>query len=60
MLIKKSIELENGNVEFSGELSQEELDLVLTLGLNHLLKQGAIPFSSKYKNVIIPDSEFKQ
>jgi len=42
--IKKSLETPEGNVEFSGEISSDELDLILTVGLNFLLQQGAIPF----------------
>ena len=44
MKVKKSLETPEGKVEFEGEISQEELDLVLTVGLNYLLQQGAIPF----------------
>lgn len=47
VLINKSVELEDGRVQFNGELSPVELDLVLTMGLNYLLANGAIPFSSK-------------
>ncbi len=49
MLVNKTIELADGKVEFHGELSQVELDLVLTMGLNYLLANGAIPFTSKNK-----------
>lgn len=52
MLINKSVELENGSVQFNGELSSQELDLVLTMGLNYLLANGAIPFTSKKKEDI--------
>jgi hypothetical protein len=60
VLINKTIELENGKVEFKGELSQEELDLVLTMGLNMLLSKGAIPFTSKHTEVSPNTSEYKQ
>lgn len=52
MLINKSVELENGSVQFNGELSSQELDLVLTMGLNYLLAKGAVPFTSKQKEDI--------
>lgn len=55
MLVNKTIEQENGSVTFEGELSQEELDLVLTMGLNYLLAHGAIPFTSKDAFIISPD-----
>jgi len=42
VIISKTIETEQGTVTFQGELDQEELDYVLTLGLNLLLQQGAI------------------
>lgn len=42
MIISKTIETDDGTVTFQGELDQEELDYVLTLGLNLLLQQGAI------------------
>jgi ABC-type proline/glycine betaine transport system ATPase subunit len=45
MLINKSIETEEGTVKFEGELEPKELDLVLQVGLNYLLQQGALPFT---------------
>lgn len=42
--IKKSIETPEGSVLFEGEINQDELDLILSVGLNFLLQQGAIPF----------------
>jgi hypothetical protein len=47
VLINKSIETEEGTVKFEGELEQAELDLVLQVGLNFLLQQGALPFTTK-------------
>jgi hypothetical protein len=41
--VKKSLETPDGTVSFEGELSSEELDLILSVGLNYLLQQGAIP-----------------
>jgi hypothetical protein len=49
MLVNKSIETEKGTVKFEGELEQNELDFVLKLGLNLLLTQGAIPFTTAAK-----------
>lgn len=44
MKVNKAIETDDGTVLFQGELGPEELDLILSIGLNHLLRQGAIPF----------------
>lgn len=44
MLINEAIQTENGTVQIKGELSPQELGLVLSLGLNILYQQGAIPF----------------
>lgn len=44
MKISKTLETPDGTVEFSGEINQEELDFILTVGLNYLMQQGAIPF----------------
>ena len=41
MEIKKSIKTKDGTVMFKGELSPEEHDFVLSVGLNTLIEQGA-------------------
>lgn len=48
MVIKvyQTIKTENGTVEFKGELSPEEADYVITMGLNYLLQQGVLPFQT--------------
>jgi hypothetical protein len=48
MVIKvyQTIKTENGTVEFKGELSPEEADYVITMGLNYLLQHGALPFKA--------------
>ena len=52
MLINKTIETQNGTVEFKGNLLDEELDFVIEVGLNVILAQGATNFlSSKSKMV---------
>ena len=45
LLINKTIETEEGTVKFEGTLEQKELDLVIQIGLNYLLKHGALPFT---------------
>lgn len=70
MLVNKSIETANGTVKFEGELEQNELDFVLKIGLNYLLTNGAIPFTTaakvdkegdgyaeKIPRVVTPESE---
>ena len=42
--MKKTLETPDGSVTFEGELNAEELELILSVGLNFLLQQGAIPF----------------
>lgn len=44
MRVSKTIETPDGTIQFEGELSQEELDLILSVGINFLMEQGAIPF----------------
>lgn len=44
MEIRKTIKTPQGTVMFEGELSQEELDFVITVGLNELFQNGALPF----------------
>lgn len=45
MLISKTLETKSGTVKFEGELEEKELDLVIQIGLNYLLQQGALPFT---------------
>lgn len=47
MEIKKSIKTKDGTVVFKGELSAEEHDFVLSVGLNTLIEQGAIAMSTE-------------
>ncbi len=44
MEVNKVIKTKDCNVKFEGELSQEEHEFVLTVGLHTLMQQGAIPF----------------
>lgn len=45
MKVYKTIQTPEGPVTFNGELSEEEADMVIGLGLNYLMKQGALPFT---------------
>jgi hypothetical protein len=42
--VRKAIKTSEGSVVFEGELSQDEFDFVLGLGLSYLFEQGALPF----------------
>ena len=44
MKISKTIETPDGGIQFEGELNSDELDVILSVGLNYLYQQGAIPF----------------
>ncbi len=45
MFVNKTLKTDEGTYEFQGELTPEELDVVLQAGLNYLLQAGAIPFT---------------
>jgi hypothetical protein len=47
MHINKTIETPEGGVSFDGYLEQEELDLIIKIGLNYLLQQGALPLITR-------------
>lgn len=47
MKVNQSVELENGVVQFQGELSQQEADAILTMGLTMALANGAFPEVTK-------------
>ena len=42
MNVKHVVETEEGTVKFEGELSDKELEAVVTVGLNSLLKLGVL------------------
>jgi hypothetical protein len=41
--IKKTIKLPDGSYTFEGEVSADELDVLVTAGINYLVQQGALP-----------------
>lgn len=47
MKIDKEIQLPTGRVHFVGELSEEELDTVVTLGLAMMLYKGMLPIQEE-------------
>lgn len=47
MLVNKTLENKDGSIVFQGELSPEEVDVVIGAGLNWLLQQGLLPFTMK-------------
>lgn len=46
MYIKKTIQLEDGSIDFEGNLSEDEVRVVVETGLSYLFKVGALPFKS--------------
>ena len=57
MEIKKSIKTKAGTVMFKGELSPEEHDFVLSVGLNTLIEQGAIAMHSAEEELSLDEEE---
>lgn len=55
MKIDKVIELEDKSVRFEGELSPEETQLVVELGLNFLVRSGAFNVMGASASVINKD-----
>jgi hypothetical protein len=51
MEISKSIETPQGTVQFKGELSQEEADFVIKVGLSVLLQNGMLPVKFDQDNI---------
>lgn len=63
MRVSKTIETPNGGVTFDGELNPQELDLIISVGLNHLLIVGALPMQVMKEGDIssrVSGSEVKQ
>lgn len=63
MKISKALETPDGTVQFDGEINQDELDFILSVGLNFLMQQGAIPFKilkPQDKSHVAPGSEEHQ
>lgn len=44
MQVKNLVKIKGGAVQFDGELSEEEHEFVVMVGLHHLMEQGALPF----------------
>lgn len=59
MLVSKAIETPQGTVKFEGELEPNELDFVIKIGLNTLLRLGAIPFTTKSdeSDIAVPETD---
>ena len=63
MKVDKSLEGPNGTVTFQGELSSAEVDVILGVGLNFLMQQGALPFKvlkDLDRIKMVPSSETQQ
>lgn len=60
MKISKTIQTPEGPVIFNGELSEAEADMVVGLGLNYLMQQGALPFKILHPVDLQMDTEGTQ
>lgn len=63
MKVDKIIETPSGEIHFQGTLSPEEVEVVVSVGLNFLVQQGAIPFKvlqPKDRFVMTEGSELEQ
>jgi hydroxylamine reductase (hybrid-cluster protein) len=60
MQVNKTIETADGKVVFQGELSQEETDFVIGIGLNTLLKAGALPLVTNIEKVMPAHSDMNE
>ena len=54
MKLQTVIETENGDVQFSGELTNEQVKFLLEVGLNIVMANGAVPFmtQNEYEDVV--------
>lgn len=55
MDVKKILKTENGSVEFSGTLTDEEHTFVLAVGLNTLMEAGALPYTQDDDDFGVPE-----
>lgn len=55
MLVEKVIETPQGKVEFKGELTGSELEIVIAAGLNYLMHAGALPVIIDGDNLNVPE-----
>ena len=63
MRVTKAVETKEGGVTFSGELVKDELDLVISVGLNYLIKRGLLPLKVLHPedtSIVVPGTETKQ
>jgi hypothetical protein len=60
MQLKKRIETPEGVFEVEAEFSKEEMDVIVDVGLNTMLRAGAIPFQAEDNvNIVIPPSKLE-
>ena len=61
MEIRKVIKTSKGDFTFEGNLSQEELDVIVTVGIGVLLEKGALPLlgieEGEECNLVYPNGE---
>jgi hypothetical protein len=62
--VKRVFETEDGDVHFHGTLTGHELEAVITVGLNTLLQNGALPYLMENEEtavkLVMPESKTAQ
>lgn len=53
MYLKSLIETKDGEVEFTANLAEEELQFLLEYAINDLMQKGALPFASVSDDTIV-------
>ncbi len=62
MLIKKQVKTEDGVYEVNADFSEDEMTVIIDVGLNTLLNAGALPFveRSTKSYTVVPPSDLTQ
>ncbi len=62
MQIKKQVKTEDGVYEVNADFSEEEMTVIIDVGLNTLLNAGALPFIEKENKTytVVPPSDLTQ
>lgn len=62
MQIKKQVRTEDGTYEIDANFSEDEMTVIIDVGLNTLLSAGALPFIEKENSTytVVPPSEMTQ
>lgn len=58
MQITKLLETKNGTYTFEGNLSDEEVNTIITVGIGYLLSVGAMPFVKEDGKITVESFDF--